>query len=280
MYELFKTVLILSLFGFGITAILLCLKPVTAKKFPAKWQYYVWVAVLLSMLIPVYKLIPQREVQKIPLVAQNQIVQQEDQNADEANSETVMIEDTPIEYREVTLTPKFQINLLDLIAYIWFFGICLFLIVVITSYVIYTARKRRGALELTENSILDEVRKELKIKRHIKIRMSPDCGSPLLVGVLFPVVYIPCREISDANMRMVLLHELTHYKRKDLLIKWLSLFVNAVHWFNPLAYLLCASVSEACEVSCDMEVTKNMSEKEQKQYMKTILDLVEEKEEK
>ena len=280
MYELFKTVLILSLFGFGITAILLCLKPVTAKKFPAKWQYYVWVAVLLSMLIPVYKLIPQREVQKIPLVAQNQIVQQEDQNADEANSETVMIEDTPIEYREVTLTPKFQINLLDLIAYIWFFGICLFLIVVITSYVIYTARKRRGALELTENSILDEVRKELKVKRHIKIRMSPDCGSPLLVGVLFPVVYIPCREISDANMRMVLLHELTHYKRKDLLIKWLSLFVNAVHWFNPLAYLLCASVSEACEVSCDMEVTKNMSEKEQKQYMKTILDLVEEKEEK
>lgn len=280
MYELFKTVLLLSLFGFGITAILLCLKPVTAKKFPAKWQYYVWVAVLLSMLIPVYKLIPQSEVQKIPLTTQNQIVQQEDQTADEVNSETVMIEDTPIEYREVTLTPKFQINLLDLIAYIWFFGICLFLIVVITSYVIYTARRRRGAVELTENSILDEVRKELKIKRHIKIRMSPDCGSPLLVGVLFPVVYIPCREISDANMRMVLLHELMHYKRKDLLIKWLSLFVNAVHWFNPLAYLLCANVSEACEVSCDMEVTKNMSEKEQKQYMKTILDLVEEKEEK
>lgn len=36
MYELFKTVLILSLFGFGITAILLCLKPVTAKKVSGK----------------------------------------------------------------------------------------------------------------------------------------------------------------------------------------------------------------------------------------------------
>mgnify|MGYP005760209041 FL=1 len=278
MYELFKTVLLLSLFGFGITAILLCLKPITAKKLPAKWQYYVWVAVLLSMLIPVYKLIPQREAQKIPFIAQNQIVQQEAQNADSEGSETVMIEDTPIEYREVTLTSKFKIALLDLIAYIWLLGICLFLITVITSYVIYTTRRRHGALELTENSILDEVRKELKIKRRIKIRMSPDIQSPLLVGVLFPVVYIPCREIPDANMRMVLLHELTHYKRKDLLIKWLSLFVNAVHWFNPLAYLLCASVSEACEVSCDMEVTKNMSEQEQKQYMKTILDLVEEKE--
>ena len=50
-----------------------------------------------------------------------------------------------------------------------------------------------------------------------------------------------------------------------------------VHWFNPLAYLLCANVSEACEVSCDMAVTSNMSEREQKIYMKTILELVEER---
>ena len=53
------------------------------------------------------------------------------------------------------------------------------------------------------------------------------------------------------------------------------MFVNAVHWFNPLAYFLCANIGEACEVSCDMAVTKNMSDKEQKIYMKTILDLAE-----
>ena len=152
---------------------------------------------------------------------------------------------------------------------------CIYLIVVISSYIVYITRKHKKAIMITENAVLNEVKKELKIKRHIKIRMSPDIQSPMLVGVLFPVIYIPCREISDENMRMVFLHELTHYKRKDLLIKWLSLFVNAVHWFNPLAYLLCANVSEACEVSCDMEVTKNMSDAEQKIYMKTILDLVE-----
>ena len=73
---------------------------------------------------------------------------------------------------------------------------------------------------------------------------------------------------------MVFLHELTHYKRKDLMIKWLSVFVNAVHWFDPLAYMLRANISESCEISCDMEVTKNMDEAEQKLYMKTILELV------
>ena len=99
----------------------------------------------------------------------------------------------------------------------------------------------------------------------------------MLVGILFPTVYIPCREIPDENMRMVLLHELTHYKRKDLLVKWFAILVNAVHWFNPLCYLACAALSEACEVSCDMSATKNMSEDEQKLYMQTILNLVEER---
>ena len=275
MFELFKTVLILSLFGFGITALLLCLKPITAKKFPAKWQYYVWIAVLLSMIIPTYKLIPPKEAQKLPLLPQNEIVQPEAAQDLEEAPRTVIIEETPIEYREVNITPDYRIKLLDLLAYVWFAGMCFYLIVVISSYIIYLIRKHKKAIRITENAVLNEVKKELKIKRHIKIRMSPDIQSPMLVGVLFPVIYIPCREIPDENMRMVFLHELTHYKRKDLIIKWLSLFVNAVHWFNPLAYLLCANVSEACEVSCDMAVTKNMSDTEQKIYMKTILDLVE-----
>lgn len=273
MSELFKTVLTLSLFGFGITALLLCLKPITAKKFPAEWQYYVWIAVLLSMILPIYRLIPQKEAQKLPLIPQNETRQPETvQNIEEA-PRTVIAEGTPTLYREVNITPSYHIKLFDLLAYIWLIGMCIYLIVVISSYMIYLIRKHKKAIRITENTVLNEAKKEFRIKRHIKIRMSEDVTSPMLVGVLFPVIYIPCREIPDENMRMVLLHELTHYKRKDLLIKWLSLFVNAVHWFNPMAYLLCANVSEACEVSCDMAVTKNMSEAEQKIYMKTILDL-------
>lgn len=240
MFELFKTVLILSLFGFGITALLLCLKPITAKKFPAKWQYYVWIAVLLSMIIPTYKLIPPKEAQKLPLLPQNEIVQPEAVQDLEEAPRTVIIEETPIEYREVNITPNYRIKLLDLLAYIWLVGMCIYLIIVISSYIVYITRKHKKAIMITENAVLNEVKKELKIKRHIKIRMSPDIQSPMLVGVLFPVIYIPCREIPDENMRMVFLHELTHYKRKDLIIKWLSLFVNAVHWFSSI-YSCCNS---------------------------------------
>ena len=277
MYDIFKTVLILSLFGFGITALLLLLKPITAKKLPARWQYCVWVALLISMVLPAYKLIPKKEAQRLSIVPQNQTGQTTVQPLEEISPDTVVTYDTPIEYREVNLSPKIQIRLFDLIAYIWGTGVLIFSLVVIISYFRFLCRKNKNSVKISDNKIFSEVKKELKIKRRIRLKASSDIGSPMLVGILFPTVYIPCREIPDNNMRMVLLHELTHYKRKELLVKWFAILVNAVHWFNPLCYLACAALSEACEVSCDMSVTKNMSEDEQKLYMQTILNLVEER---
>ncbi len=275
MSELFETVLILSLFGFCITAILLCLKPITTKKFPAKWQYYVWIAVLFTMIIPTYKLIPEQEVQKIQYMTRTETPVTEVEIADV----TEQIPDLPkapsITEREINVIQDVKIKVFDLLAIIWICGVAAFLLIVILSYVIYIVKRRKHAVSMEGNFVLLEAKRELKIHRKIRVRMSPDVGSPMLVGVFFPVVYIPCKEISQEMMRLVFLHELTHYKRKDLIIKWFALFVNAMHWFNPLSYLLSANLSEACEVSCDMEVTKNMSEEEQKLYMKTILELVE-----
>ena len=277
MYDVFKTVLILSLFGFGITALLLLLKPITAKRLPARWQYCVWITLLISMVFPAYKLIPKKEAQKLSIVPQNQTVQTTVQPHEETHPDTVVTYDTPIEYREVNLSPKISIRLFDLIAYIWGAGVLIFLLVVIISYFRFLCRKSKNSVKISDSKFFSEVKKELKIKKHIRLKASSDIDSPILVGVLFPTVYIPCREIPDDNMRMVLLHELTHYKRKDLLIKWFAVLVNAVHWFNPLCYLACANLSEACEVSCDMSVTKNMSEDEQKLYMQTILNLATER---
>ncbi len=278
MYDIFKTVLVLSLFGFGITAVLLVLKPITAKKLPAKWQYCVWVAVLISMVLPAYKLIPKKEAQRLAEIPKNQTVQTQQPQTQEKNTpDTVVTFDTPIEYREVNLSPKIQIRLFDLIAYIWGTGALIFLLAVIISYFGFLHRKRKNSVIISDNKIFSEVKNELKISKHIGLKAAADIKSPMLVGVLFPTVYIPCREIPDDNMRMVLLHELTHYKRKDLLVKWFAILVNAVHWFNPLCYLACANLSEACEVSCDMSVTKNMPEEEQKLYMQTILNLATER---
>ena len=273
MYEIFRTVLLMSLFGSAATIVLLCLKPITARKFPASWQYYVWFAVLLSLVRPVYKLIPKRDAQRLPIMTQQQMTAEQPAAPDTAYvtpEENNITDESAVAYKtQGTASPG------DIAAYIWFFGVCVFLLVVLLSYIVYLIRKRRHSFRLENCPSLEQAKKELGIKRHITVKTAKDIDSPMLSGVFFPVVYIPCREIPEKNLRMVLLHELTHYKRKDLLIKWISVFANALHWFNPFCYLLCRNLSEACEVSCDMSVTKTMSDEDQKLYMQTILYLAE-----
>ena len=86
MYEIFRTVLLMSLFGSAATIVLLCLKPITAKKFPAAWQYYVWAAVLIAMLLPGYKLIPKREAQRLPIMNQQQMTAEQPAAPDAASN--------------------------------------------------------------------------------------------------------------------------------------------------------------------------------------------------
>ena len=275
MNALFKTVLILSVLGSGVTLFLLFFKPITVKKFPAKWQYYVWIVALLTMLIPTYNLVPDDGVQKIRHIT-NIVAPQNDSKTFDVNILPSETSDTlPVTERKINLPQNVKIKLFDLAAVIWIFGVSVFLLVALISYFVYIFRRRKNSILLENSPVLFDVKKELKIHRNIRVRMSSDIASPMLVGVFFPVVYMPCRQISNNMMRLIFLHELTHYKRKDLIVKWFALFVNAIHWFNPFAYLLSANLSEACEISCDMEVTKNMSDEQQKLYMKTILELVE-----
>ena len=279
MYELFKTLFILSLFGSCLTVLLFILKPITAKRLSAKWQYAAWIAVLVLMIVPFYKCIPKSRAKEMPFVPQTAAVtmsqQTQEGGAQQNNAEFT----APIEYKEVTVLPtKVRLRLTDLAAYIWAPGAMAFLLTLFISYLIFLNRKKKNSTAVSDGEILKSVKKELGIKRNIPIRMADDVSSPMLIGVLFPCVYIPSQTVSDDKMRMILRHELTHYKRGDLVIKWFAALVNAIHWFNPLCYLACKNLSEACEISCDMAVTQNMSEEEQKVYMQTILELAERKE--
>lgn len=279
LYEIFKTTVILSIIGFSATTLLLIIKPITVKKLPAKWQYCVWVAVLISMIFPAYKFIPQKQAQRVSHITAARVEPPTVKTEEKIIGETpsAVVKDTPFEYREIKVAGGRHIGIYDLICIAWLTGTGIFAAVVLASYVIYVIKLRKNSQAVENCELLASAKAELNIKRKIRLRKSDEPISPMLVGVLRPTVYIPSGEIAPESMRMILLHELTHCKRCDLVIKWLAAAVNAVHWFNPLAYILCANISEACEISCDMSVTKNMTDDEQKIYMKTILDLAQER---
>lgn len=277
MFDIFKTVLILSCFGSGIILLLLILKPVTVKHFPARWQYFIWLAATVCLILPIWKMIPGSEAQKIvpQITANNETVKVETETNDTSDVEipTIINETVPMEYREVNLTGGMHIRIYDLIAYIWLGGALIFIILAIANYLLFLRKKRRQSINLTENLTFEEIKKELGVKRKIKVRISNDSDSPMLIGTLFPVIYIPKNDMNEEMEKMVFRHELTHYKHGDLIFKWLTLFVNAMHWFNPFVYLLAANINQACEVSCDMKVISNMDEESKKLYMNAILNI-------
>ncbi len=273
-YTAFTTVLSMSVLGFAVVAVLLLLKPVMTRFFPARLQYAAWIISGVFMLVPFWRLVP---TDTVNFVSKQVEVQQTETAAEDNQHKTdapVIIENVPFEYREIELAPEKRVRLMDLFAYIWLAGAGIFILAAAVSYTVFLIKRRKGSLNVEDNAILEQVKNELKIKRRIRVRTSPEVKSPMLAGALFPVVYMPMTSLTDVQMRMVFLHELTHYKRGDLLIKWFSLFVNALHWFNPMAYLFAANVNESCEIACDMAVTRNMSGNEQKMYMAAILDLL------
>ncbi|MCA9009192.1 MAG: M56 family metallopeptidase, partial [Planctomycetaceae bacterium] len=58
----------------------------------------------------------------------------------------------------------------------------------------------------------------------------------------------------------VLLHELGHVRRRDPLVLTIAVFVRAVHWFNPLAWLTVSRLRACMELSADEIVVRHVPE--------------------
>jgi hypothetical protein len=114
--------------------------------------------------------------------------------------------------------------------------------------------------------------KELcKTGRAPKLYRNTKATTPMLIGLFSPSIVLPDREYTGEQLHSVLLHELTHLRRKDVLVKWLSVPACAVHWFNPIVWLTHRELDRACELSCDEAVIRDLDENGKHSYGETLL---------
>ena len=95
-----------------------------------------------------------------------------------------------------------------------------------------------------------------------------------MTGVFRPTLILPKMELSGEQLDNILRHEMTHFKRHDILYKWFAELVKCIHWFNPISWYVSKQIASECEISCDMAVTKNMTGSEEMSYINTILSLL------
>lgn len=282
-----KTALALSLAGGALILLLWAAKPMTRRLFGSRWQYYIWLMALVVMVMPIPISLPVNTpavriarpvhtaapvVQTEPLDAAGALEAAEDFPALPPESPNPLLENG-----RVRVAGGMSFHLFWLIGAVWLAGCLLFLGVGMTSYARFLHSVRRHAKN-ADCAALAEVCADLGIRTNICAKTTAMLDAPMLTGLFRPILLLPQQALDAQQMRFVLLHELTHFKRRDLWYKWFAFLVNALHWFNPLIYLAVRQINEECEISCDLAVTAHMDEAEKAGYMGTILQLADRKE--
>ena len=289
MNAVLKIFLSMSFSGSLLILALLFGKQFLKNKISRQWQYYIWLVVVLRLLLPfgtevslmgkAYQAVDQAISQTAPLPPQ----QQPPLNAPESNlapavgaehhNETVS---SPAD--DVTTAHPLQdigVLLINQIWLVWLVAALGLLIRKITIYQGFMRYIRAGLTPVSDIERLDElsiVAEQSGIKKPIELCVNPLVSSPLLIGFFRPCIVLPSADIPEKDFRYIILHELTHYKRRDMFYKWLVQITVCLHWFNPLVYLMSREVTRACEFSCDEAVLAKMGCSHAQDYGKTLLN--------
>ena len=111
-----------------------------------------------------------------------------------------------------------------------------------------------------------EVCKELGIRRKIRLFANDACYSPVRIRIVRPAVLLPYgMECDEQELRMIFIHELTHYLHHDLAYKVACFLICIIHWFNPCVRNLVEHYEEWAETACDVSTC----EKGERYFTKT-----------
>ncbi len=92
------------------------------------------------------------------------------------------------------------------------------------------------------------------IRRTVACRETTAVDAPALFGLRRPQLLFPpgfATHLTDDELRLVVRHELAHWRRRDLLAQLLMQTAVALHWFNPLAWVAARLARTDCELACD-----------------------------
>ena len=141
-------------------------------------------------------------------------------------SDAVFVEESTTEFR---IPPVATLVLWALVAGWFVRAVC---------WAVGQARLQR--LKQTSRPVIRPVRHwadAIGLRRVPDVRVIPQ-GAPFLAGIVRPVVFIPAALISKQHTPQIIVHELVHLKRGDLLTRPFDRMVADIFWFSPFAWAM------------------------------------------
>lgn len=268
--ELFKALLITSLAGSVLAVVISLLRPITKKIFGYSWHYYIWLCVLFVMLMPVRFNVNTTPAPNIATQTgqTQQTVVSEQPETTENIVQTAPIQKPQLLQKATVIWDRIIYNRMNILAYVWLIGAIALMLLNVVRYV-------RLNIKIRKNSeVISCPETRAYTDRKINVRVWENVASPFITGIFRPMLILPKTELSGEQLDNILRHEMTHFKRHDILYKWFAELVKCIHWFNPMVWYVSKQIASECEISCDMAVTKNMTDSEEMSYVSTILSLL------
>ncbi len=289
MTDLFLTVLTVSASVSLIVILVLIVSPLLNRRYAAKWKYLIWIFLALRLLV-LFNGAEGRSVMDTVLGWKAHLTEQsgadaaakgaedEKDGADMAQAEPApgwIVVELPAQMT-TPLAPQAEegVTFLDVTAVIWLAGCVLFMAAHIISYLHYRRRVMKNGKVVKDVFVLQEllrIKRELHVKHTLPVIVFSGAASPMIMGFLKPVLILPEDDYSGEELYFILKHELIHLKRGDIWFKLLFMAAAAVHWFNPLIWLMQKEAVVDMELSCDEKVTQGADFATKKAYTETLL---------
>lgn len=295
---IFKMILSLSFMGTVVAGIIILIKALFKNRFNAAWHYYIWFLLIIRLIIPcapesslsIFNLLSPTS-QRIG-ISQNvsgsidtNILLSFINEESAVNKGTIInnnssIQNESIEKGNNVLSKKNSIRFNYYMAsIIWLIGVIimqLYTLIVNTRFLLKVNKQP----QCKEENILrnfDKCKSMMNVHIKIPIIYDRSLKTPSLFGLIRPKLLIPSEiinNLSEEEKRYVFLHELAHFKRKDILINWIMMLVQILHWFNPIVWYAFYKMHEDCEIACDAYVLSRLKPVEYKKYGETIINLI------
>ena len=275
----------------GALAILLMLvsKPLWRERYRAKARCWLWLALAAFLLFPVDFSVKDAPVQAAPpqdytlfVGTDKTTIQSTDHlfgdMAEKSGQTSTQVRDSIIARPVTDPAQKATryIPVTTILFYGYLAGAAAFLLCQGVSYVRFRRTVRRWRSGVTRGdyrALLQDTARSLNVTAP-EMFVCEAISTPAVTGVLHPQLLLPHEHYDSSDLRYILRHELCHLKRRDMLLKLVLLAANAMHWFNPVVYLMLRQADEDIELACDSAATDGLDRAERAAYSRTLLAAV------
>lgn len=250
--DTFYYILNLSIICSILAIVILILRKIFDKKISPKWKFAMWALLIISLIFP------------IKIVIQSNNNYQYDLNQ--------YLKDI-IKAIEIDALGEYM----PLIIFIWF----LVLIFILSIFIINTIKMKIkiGKKELADKRIIrifEESKKILNINNNIKLIEQDYKKVPCIYGIIHPKILVTDDIFlkDDETIKYIFMHELAHFKRKDLILNKLLILLLSFYWFNPIIWICFKQIRQDMELKADEMVLEHIGKEKSKEYAKTLVSLL------